>query len=133
MEMRWEQVFSLVGRRQPPHPGSRSSRRQTHSPGHLLSTETPGWVRKQIEVLFKATFSYVNNQEPFSWREWNWGQCSISLETIPSAQPPVDGSCLRRNHGARGTLAKPCLGSTRDVGICPECSVTDWRSEWQPF
>lgn len=32
-------------------------RRQTHfSPGHPLSTETPGWVRKQIEVLFKATF-----------------------------------------------------------------------------
>lgn len=74
-----------------PHPRSRSSRRQTHSPGHPLSTETPGWVRKQIEVLFKATFSYVNNQEPFSWREWNWGQCAISLETIPSAQPPVYG------------------------------------------
>lgn len=34
--------------------------------GDRTSTETLArWVRKQIEVLFKAVFSYVNNQEPF--------------------------------------------------------------------
>lgn len=41
-------------------------RREKVPVGNCFSTETPArWVRKQIEVLFKAMFSYVNNQEAF--------------------------------------------------------------------
>ena len=72
-------------------------------------------------MLFKTVFSYVNNQEPFSRRGWNWGQCSISLENIPSAQPPVKGSCSRWNHSVRRDPPQTfILEARRGLGIRPE-------------
>ena len=66
--MRRKQVPSLVGEAAPTWHTPLRWRLEKVPVGNCFPAETLArWVRKQIEVLFKAVFSYVNNQEPLSF------------------------------------------------------------------
>lgn len=65
-------------------------------------------------MLFKAFFSYLNNQGPFFlffffffWIGWNWGRCSISLENIPAPGHLWKGAAPGGIRESEGTLPKP--------------------------